>query len=234
MAQQLRKAVETATAPHQYAMSRRLGQCVAHVLEVLTEIDPQAMIVSIDGVGAYDSREKPCWKLSSPCLESPKRCRLYVRSTANLRGMRWKMSSARFTTSTKEGEGGGQGGRSSCSLWANMQFWRYDCSPERSSSLSWTMFTLSPLLVGSISFTTSCKKSCTGILESASTWGRITFGMPLVTGHLLAIFWRGSRKLQTQRRGCGRDLACPRRNRRFASWALHWDISIPSKLSSEE
>ena len=39
---------------------------------------------------------------------------------------------------------------------------------------------------------------------SASTWGRLRFGMSLGTGLLLAIFWRGSHKLQTQRRGCGR------------------------------
>ena len=56
MAQQLSKAVEAATAPHQYALSTRAGtECVAHVLQVLTEMDPQTTIVSIDGVGAYDS-----------------------------------------------------------------------------------------------------------------------------------------------------------------------------------
>ena len=56
MAQQLSKAVEAATARHQYAMCTRAGtECVAHVLQVLTEIGPQTTIVSIDGVGAYDS-----------------------------------------------------------------------------------------------------------------------------------------------------------------------------------
>ena len=55
MAQQISKAVEAATAL-QYAMSTRVGtECVAHVLQVLTEIDPQATIVSIGGAGAYDS-----------------------------------------------------------------------------------------------------------------------------------------------------------------------------------
>ena len=49
MAQQLRPAVE-------YAMSTRAGtECVAHALQELTELDPQATVVSIDGVGAYDS-----------------------------------------------------------------------------------------------------------------------------------------------------------------------------------
>ena len=56
MAQQLSKAVEAATSPHQYALSTRAGtECVAHVLQGLTEMDPQTTIVSIDGVGAYDS-----------------------------------------------------------------------------------------------------------------------------------------------------------------------------------
>ena len=56
MSQQLGKAVEAATAPHQYALSTKAGtKCVAHVLQVLTEMDPQTTIVSIDGVGAYDS-----------------------------------------------------------------------------------------------------------------------------------------------------------------------------------
>ena len=56
LAQQLSKAVEAATAPHQYALSTRAGtECVVHVLQVFTEMDPQTTIVSIDGVGAYDS-----------------------------------------------------------------------------------------------------------------------------------------------------------------------------------
>ena len=56
MAQQLSPAVESATAPHQYAMSTRAGtECLAHALQVLTELDPEATVVSIDGVGAYDS-----------------------------------------------------------------------------------------------------------------------------------------------------------------------------------
>ena len=56
VAQQMGKAVEVATRPHQYAMSSRAGtECIAHVLQVLTEVDPCSTVVSIDGVGAYDS-----------------------------------------------------------------------------------------------------------------------------------------------------------------------------------
>ena len=55
MSQQLSPAVERATSPCQYAMTTRAGcECVAHVLQGLTEIDPQVKVTSIDGLGAYD------------------------------------------------------------------------------------------------------------------------------------------------------------------------------------
>ena len=55
MAQQLGPATKAATAPHQYALSTRSGcECVAHVLQGLTEMNPRTTITSIDGVSAYD------------------------------------------------------------------------------------------------------------------------------------------------------------------------------------
>ena len=60
IAQQLSAAVETATAPHQYALSTKAGtECIPHVLQSLTELHPEATATSIDGIGAYDliSRE---------------------------------------------------------------------------------------------------------------------------------------------------------------------------------
>ena len=60
VAQQLESAVEIATAPFQYALSTRAGsECVAHVLQTLTDVDPSATILSVDGIGAFDlvSRE---------------------------------------------------------------------------------------------------------------------------------------------------------------------------------
>ena len=51
VAQQLASAVEIATAP--------FSECVAHVLQTLTDVDPSATILSVDGIGAFDlvSRE---------------------------------------------------------------------------------------------------------------------------------------------------------------------------------
>ena len=60
MAQQLTPAVERATPPHQYALSTKAGcECIAHALQGITELHPEATVTSIDGVSAYDliSRE---------------------------------------------------------------------------------------------------------------------------------------------------------------------------------
>ena len=55
MAQQLAPQVESATAPFQYALSTRAGsECVAHVIQGLSELDPDSTVMSIDGISAYD------------------------------------------------------------------------------------------------------------------------------------------------------------------------------------
>ena len=44
-----------ATAPFQYALSTKAGcECVAHILQSLTDQHSNATVVSIDGIGAYD------------------------------------------------------------------------------------------------------------------------------------------------------------------------------------
>ena len=60
IAQQMATTVEKATAPYQYALSTRAGcECIAHALQGLTELNPEATVTSIDGIGAFDliSRE---------------------------------------------------------------------------------------------------------------------------------------------------------------------------------
>ena len=55
IAQQIADQVEAATAPFQYALKTRAGsECVAHILQHLTDLDPRATIVSVDGIGAFD------------------------------------------------------------------------------------------------------------------------------------------------------------------------------------
>ena len=55
MSQQLMDAVQEATAPFQYAMATKAGcECISHVLQALTELNPNATILSVDGINAYD------------------------------------------------------------------------------------------------------------------------------------------------------------------------------------
>ena len=55
MAHQLAPQVESATAPFQYALFTRAGsECVAHVIQGLSELNPDSTVMSIDGITAYD------------------------------------------------------------------------------------------------------------------------------------------------------------------------------------
>ena len=56
MAKQVAKKAEKATAPFQYALSTRAGcECVAHIVQALTDQDVNARVVTIDGVGGVRS-----------------------------------------------------------------------------------------------------------------------------------------------------------------------------------
>ena len=46
--------MKTATSPFQYALSTGC-ECISHALQALWEKDPDATIISIDGIGAFNS-----------------------------------------------------------------------------------------------------------------------------------------------------------------------------------
>ena len=55
LARQFGKAVEATCSPFQFALSTRAGtDCVGHAVRTATDRDPQATVLSIDGIGAYD------------------------------------------------------------------------------------------------------------------------------------------------------------------------------------
>ena len=55
MSQQLMEDVERATAPSQYAFATRAGcECIAHVLQGITELDPRTTVLSLGAISAYD------------------------------------------------------------------------------------------------------------------------------------------------------------------------------------
>ena len=52
---ELSDAVKAATAPFQYALSTRAGtECTTHVLQAISELNPETTILSVDGIGAFD------------------------------------------------------------------------------------------------------------------------------------------------------------------------------------
>ena len=55
MAKQFMARFETATKPFQYALATRAGcESIAHAVQVASDRDPRATVLSFDGVGAFD------------------------------------------------------------------------------------------------------------------------------------------------------------------------------------
>ena len=62
IAQQYAEKVLAATSPFQYALSTRAGvDCVALMVRLLTDMDEDATVASLDGVGAYDHVSRACF-----------------------------------------------------------------------------------------------------------------------------------------------------------------------------
>ena len=74
MARQFAPQFLRATAPYQFALQTRSGtEAVAHTLRYLAEKDPEMVVVSLDGVGAYDHMKRAAFvrKIAdTPTLES--------------------------------------------------------------------------------------------------------------------------------------------------------------------
>ena len=101
MAHQFGKSVEAATAPHQYALSTRAGtECVAHALQVLTEMDPLTTIVSMEWERTIPSPGRPCWRHWCPYQEGQQFFHLSDSSMASHPGIYGKRTEP-STTSTR-------------------------------------------------------------------------------------------------------------------------------------
>ena len=102
VAQQMMLAVERFTAPFQYALRTRAGtDCIAHVL---TEADPDATVLSIDGVSAFDMVSRQTMQHCAKYLGAIKSCHKFVSSMAANRGTSGRMMRAWCTTFCKEKE----------------------------------------------------------------------------------------------------------------------------------
>ena len=54
LAKQFSTAVNDTCAPFQFALSTRAGVHCGHAVRFATDADPEATVLSVDGVGAYD------------------------------------------------------------------------------------------------------------------------------------------------------------------------------------
>ena len=179
IAQQYTKKVEEATAPHQYALKTKAGcETVAHILQVLTDLDPDATVVSVDGVGAFDliSRHSMMEGLR-PVVDGEQILPFVKAFYGQPSTYLWEDDSGEVHT-IPQGEGGEQGdplmpySSALASTLLSPQRRRPSWKRERSSSHSWTICTSFADPRGLEPFSISWRDRCGSIPGSLSTWGR--------------------------------------------------------------
>ena len=118
MAKQFSKKVEVATAPFQYALSTKAGcECVAHILQALTDRDPEATIMSIDGIGAFDLISRISMLEGLLRMEDGVQLLPFVRCFYGSPSTYLWEDEMGITQHISQGEGGEQGGHGR--LWPN-------------------------------------------------------------------------------------------------------------------
>ena len=104
------KKVEAATAPFQYALKTKAGcECVVHVLQTLTDTDPDATVMSIDGVGAYDLISRNAMLEGLLRMKGGDQILLFVRCFYGSPSTYFWEDEMGVTQSIPQGEGGEQG-----------------------------------------------------------------------------------------------------------------------------
>ena len=148
IARRIRVQVEKATAPFQYALSTRAGcECIAHALQALSDADPEATILSVDGnqrVRLHFTRGDDAGsqtdgrgRRSRAVCEAVLWFSLHLHLGRRRKGL--------FTKCFREKEENkGTHSCQPCSLWGNTVRWRPSkpgCDPQSVSSRFWTTST---------------------------------------------------------------------------------------------
>ena len=163
MAKQCSKSAEAATAPFQCALQTRAGsECVSHVLQTLTDLDPNATTLSVDGVGAFDLISRKSMLAGLLQMEGGDRMLPCGRTT-------WEQ----FTILCRAMvENKGTHSCPCCSVLDNMLYWLLwprGWKSENDFSLSWMICTLSPALNVPWTCTIFCGKNCGATPRSVCT-----------------------------------------------------------------
>ena len=99
MSQQLMDSMKQATAPFQCAVATKAGcECISHVLQSLTELNPNATMLSVDGMNAYDMMSRTAMLQGLSNIEGGRAALPFV-----------SMSYGCTVAAIDQGEGGEQG-----------------------------------------------------------------------------------------------------------------------------
>ena len=137
------KKAGKATAPFQYALPTKAGcECIAHILQGLTDRDANVTVVTVDGVGAYDLISRNSMMEGFLKMEDGDQILPFVRCFYGSPSTYLWEDEMGVTEEIPQGEGGEQGDPPQspcCSCWDNMQRWRRSnvvCGTTRSCSHS--------------------------------------------------------------------------------------------------
>ena len=110
MVQQVAKEVEEATSPFQYALTTRLDANAWHTCcTTMTDLDEDATIVSIDGIGAYDLISRQSMLDGLVAMENGDKLLPFVRSFYGAPSTYLWEDEMGTTHEILQGEGGEQG-----------------------------------------------------------------------------------------------------------------------------
>ena len=129
MAKQVAKQAEKATAPFQFALSTKAGcERIAHIVQSVTDVDSNATVVSIDGVGAYDLISRNSMLRGLLRMENGDQILPFVRCFCGRPSMYLWEDELGETQQIPQGEGGEQGDPLMPMLFSFGQHPALDCS----------------------------------------------------------------------------------------------------------
>ena len=167
--QQLGEVVKRATSPFQCALSTRAGcECIAHALQALTEVNPDATILLVDGIWAFDLVSRGAM-LQGLCESTVPFVRQFYGSPSRCL---WENDFGEVHD-IDQGEGGEQGDPLMPMLFSLDQHNALRSLPQPEC----------------LPFARFCKKSCGDTQGFAYMMGRRRCGIGLAIALMVATFW---------------------------------------------
>ena len=188
IAKQIAKLVEVATAPWQYALTTRAGrECVAHVLQHLTDGDAQATILSVNGIGAFDLVSRNAMLQGLMSIEDGGKVLPFVRTFyGQPYNFIWEDERSDVHDNSPGGGRRARGPTHAPALLSGTTRCVESCG--RSDGGRWTLVRFSGrfvhpsvTLIELVRFTPSSNGSCFATPTSASTWARLRYGTEVAT-----------------------------------------------------